>query len=252
MSNRVVHVEEIWSTVVSIDIRTHSASTLKAQDAIADVVQWLKDVDTVFSTFKENSAVSKFRRGELNADELDAGMQDVLARCKRIKEITDGAFDPWAVEGGYDPSGLVKGWAADRAASILATYGYRDCMVNAGGDVAVRGEPELGQPWTIGIQHPDLIDQIYATVDITNGAVATSGQYIRGEHVINPTGEKIITASATVVGNDCATADGLATALLVKGIEGFTWFDRLPGWSAQIVQNNEVTSIGPAFNRVAE
>lgn len=237
---------------MSIDLRLHNTSSLKADAAIAEVVQWLKDVDTVFSTFKSNSAVSKFRRGELAESEFDAGMQDVFARCLRIKEITDGAFDPWAVQGGYDPSGLVKGWAADRAANILASFGFKDCLVNAGGDIAVRGEFEPGKLWTVGIQHPDQFDQIYETVDVTDSAVATSGQYIRGEHVIDPSGGKVINKSATVVGSDCATADGLATALLIKGVAGFAWFDRLPGWSAQVVNGEEVTSIGPAFNRVAE
>lgn len=251
MSNRIVHVEEIWSTVVSIELRLHDASALKADEAIADVVQWLKDVDEVFSTFKSTSAVSRFRRGELLETDFDAGMKDVIQRCARIKEITNGAFDPWAVNGGYDPSGLVKGWAADRAAGILASYGFNDCMVNAGGDIALRGTPEPGQLWSIGLQHPEMIDQIYGTVQISTGAVATSGQYIRGEHVVDPKGKKIQTASATVVGPDCATADGLATALLIEGRKGFEWFDRLPGWSAQIVEAGEVISMGPAFNREA-
>ncbi|MEN9741195.1 MAG: hypothetical protein RIR66_151 [Actinomycetota bacterium] len=247
MSNRAVHVEHIWGTVVSIDVRLHRATSNRTSRAIEEVVHWLHDVDEVFSTFKDQSAVSKFRRGELGPDDLDIGMQDVIKRCQRIKEITGGVFDPWAVDGGFDPSGLVKGWATDRAANILIGYGFSDILINSGGDITVRGEPEPETLWSIGLQHPSLPGQIYSHLQVTDCAIATSGNYERGAHIINPTGGKVLTTSATVIGPDCATADGLATALLVAGQQGFEWFERLPEWSAQIVENETVTSLGEVF-----
>ncbi|MEY4312405.1 MAG: hypothetical protein RLZZ571_1175 [Actinomycetota bacterium] len=247
MSNRAVHVEHIWGTVVSIDLRLHRATSTRTDRAIEEVVHWLHDVDEVFSTYKDQSAVSRFRRGELAPDDLDIGMHDVIKRCQRIKELTGGAFDPWAVEGGFDPSGLVKGWATDRAANILIGYGFNDFLINSGGDITVRGEPEPETLWSIGLQHPNLPGQIYSHVKVTDCAIATSGSYERGAHIINPAGGPVQTASATVIGPDCATADGLATALLVAGQPGFDWFERLPGWSAQIVENETVTSLGEVF-----
>ena len=246
-NNRVVHVEHIWGTVVSIDVRLFRASRKTAETAVQEVVAWLKDVDTVFSTFKTNSVVSQLRDGRLNSDDVDAGVADVIARCERIRDITDGLFDPWAVEGGFDPSGLVKGWAADRAADILSSHGLHDFMINAGGDVAVRGKADVDEQWLIGIQHPYLPGQICESVRVANGAVATSGLYERGEHITSPNNESIKASSATVIGPDCATADALATALLIAGRAGFEWFKKLPNWSALIVDGDTTVSFGPAF-----
>lgn len=248
MSERQVHVEHIWGTVVSIDLRLHRATSTKWQQAIDEVIDWLHDVDEVFSTFKDQSAVSKYRRGQISESDLDEGMRDVIKRCQRVKELTNGTFDPWAVQGGFDPSGLVKGWAADRAAAILQDFGFKDFLINAGGDITVRGEPQPSELWSIGLQHPTKPGQIYAAIKVTDCAVATSGSYERGQHIINPHGGEVQTASATVIGPDCATADGLATALLIDGQAGFKYFDRLPGWCAQIVEGETVTSLGEVFN----
>ena len=245
--NRVVHVEHIWGTVVSIDVRLFRAKRAEAQVAIEEVVQWLKDVDTVFSTFKSDSIISQLRDGRMNIDDVDAGVADVIARCKRIRDLTNGLFDPWSVEGGFDPSGLVKGWAADRAAEILSGHGLRDFMINAGGDVTVRGKAGKDEKWIIGIQHPYLPGQICESVSVANGAVATSGLYERGEHITSPDNSPIKATSATVIGPDCATADALATALLIAGRAGVEWFKKLPNWSGLIVDGDSTVSWGPAF-----
>ena len=243
----MVHVEHIWGTVVSIDVRLFRANRKTAETAVQEVVAWLKDVDTVFSTYKVNSVISQLRDGRLNSDDVDAGVADVIARCERIRDITGGLFDPWAVEGGFDPSGLVKGWAADRAADILASHGLHDFMINAGGDVAVRGKADVDEQWVIGIQHPFLPGQICESVRVANGAVATSGLYERGDHITSPHDEGIKASSATVIGPDCATADALATALLIAGRAGFEWFKKLPNWSAFIVDGDSTIAFGPAF-----
>ena len=130
MRNHKVHVEEIWGTVVTIDVALFRTDVNFVQPAIYEVVQWLKDVDTVFSTYKKDSVVTQLREGRITIDEIDAGVADVISRCTLLKEITEGNFDPWAVPGGFDPSGIVKGWAADRAADILLEHGVPDCLVN--------------------------------------------------------------------------------------------------------------------------
>ena len=247
MSPRKVHVKQIWGTVVSIDTRFHRCAEDNYEVAIAEIDSWLKDVDSVFSTFKSHSAVNMYRRGELEIENFDSGMRDVFNRCQQIKDLTKGLFDPWAVPEGYDPSGLVKGWAADRAANIFVEYGFKDFMINAGGDIITRGQPESDKKWAIGLQHPELPGEIYTSVQTSDNAVATSGIYERGEHIVNPLHQGIKAVSATVIGPDGATADALATALLIAGSDGFTWFDQLPGWSAQVIENQIVTSIGPTF-----
>lgn len=242
---RVVHVEHVWGTVVSIDISTHRTTQRKSSLAIKAVVAWLHHVDEEFSTYRPDSLISNLRAGHIGISETTSDVQQVFARCERLRDITRGVFDPWSVPGGFDPSGLVKGWAADRAAEILESKGCHDFLVNAGGDIATRGEAQPGVPWLIGIQHPLQPGEFHSTVAMTNGAIATSGTYERGQHVIGMTDQSA--ASATVVGPDCATADALATALLIAGEAGLQWFDYLPGWSAQIVIDEEVTSLGPAF-----
>jgi thiamine biosynthesis lipoprotein len=244
--DRFIHVEHVWGTVVSIDVALHRSNQEQVSAAISAVIAMLHDVDEVFSTFKPHSQVSQLRAGALDLVECNADVRDVEARCARIKALTKGAFDPWLVPGGFDPSGMVKGWAADRAADIFSRFGFGDVMIAAGGDVTVRGESEPGLPWVIGLQHPKLPGQIHATVTLHDGAVATSGRYERGDHI---TAQHVISAaSATVVGPDGATADALATALLIAGLDGMSWFDRLPRYSAQVVLEDQVFSRGEAFN----
>lgn len=245
---RAVHVEHVWGTVVSIAVPLHRCEGAAARAGIDQVVAWLHTVDSVFSTYVPDSEISMLRTGRMDRAECSDDVADVMARCEHVRRLSHGRFDPWAVTGGFDPSGLVKGWAADRAAAILARHGALDCMVNAGGDVTVRGNPEPGRDWTIGLQHPELAGQVHGTVSVTDCAVATSGLYERGNHIDSDSG--VSATSATVVGPDGATADGMATALLIEGVAGLDWLTRLPGYSAQVVEAGTVTATGPAFSSV--
>jgi thiamine biosynthesis lipoprotein len=169
-----------------------------------------------------------------------------------VKELTEGAFDPWAVAGGFDPSGLVKGWAADNCAEILLAAGAEHIQVNAAGDLALRGGFTPEQPWSIGVVNPDNRLEILQTFEISDGAIATSGTFERGAHINDPhTGMIAIGAkSATVIGPIGAIADALATALMVAGRDGAVWFTtpELSEYSAWVIDRHEKVawSIGPA------
>jgi thiamine biosynthesis lipoprotein len=83
------------------------------------------------------------------------------------------------VEGGFDPSGLVKGWAADKCANILVAVGAEHVQVNAAGDVALRGgwfdsTVEEVKPWSIGVVNPDNRLEVVKIYEITDGAMATA------------------------------------------------------------------------------
>jgi thiamine biosynthesis lipoprotein len=180
--------------------------------------------------------MSRLRRGELALHDAPPEMAEVLERCAYARRATGGWFDPWAMPGGVDPTGLVKGWAAQRALADLEEAGVAAAMVNAGGDVVVCGQPEPGRPWRVGIRDPDDSSRCLCVVS-TSAAVATSGTYERGAHVLDPhTGRPARGAvAATVAGPDLALADALATGLLAAGATGMTEVVRLPGYSALII-----------------
>ena len=245
---RTQHEIEVWGTVVFIDV----TSSVDMEPAIAQVIQYVRQVDEIFSTYQENSIISQLRRGEVEIGNCPPEVIEVWNLCAFIKELTQGAFDPWAMKGGFDPSGLVKGWAADNCAEILLEAGAEHVQVNAAGDLSLRGGFTPEQPWSIGVVNPDNRLEILQTFEITDGAIATSGTYERGAHISDPhTGMIAIGAkSATVIGPNGAIADALATALMVAGRDGGVWFTtpELSDYSAWVIDRHEnvAWSIGPA------
>ena len=224
-------------TVVSFLLIDAPASSRETLDAACAE---LHRIDELFSTFKPASAVSRLRRRELSRDEFPPDLADVLARCRLASEITGGWFDPWAMPGGVDPSGLVKGWAVERASAILRAGGVHSALINGGGDIACFGTPSDEGQWRIGIRHPWRPDALAAVVECDEGAIATSGTYERGEHLIDPhTGARgAAVASATVIGTDLALADALATALAVAGEALLSCVLELDGYEAHLVDWN--------------
>lgn len=228
--------ESVMGTVVSFDIRPGSLPAADVYVALARARAVLHSVDAVFSTWKPNSPLSRLRRGEIELPDAPAEVAAVLDLCAAVHHASGGWFDPWAMPGGVDPTGLVKGWAGQAALDVLASAGAGAAMVNAGGDVATFGQPEPGRPWLIGIRHPRDPRRIVAVVEAP-GAVATSGTYERGDHIVDPrTGSSCsAVASATVTGPDLAMADGLATALMAAGEGGLVHLASLPGYEALLV-----------------
>lgn len=188
-----------------------------AEEAVQAVYAELRWVDEVFSPYKEGSEVSRVARGELALSEAHPLLQDVAARCERAREATGGLFDATRPDGRWDPSGLVKGWAVERAARHLAAVTGLDWCLNAGGDVAVLSPS--GEPFRVGIEDPLDRTRMAAVVARTGGAVATSGTAARGAHLYDPRTGSPATglASLTVVGASLERADVLATAAFVSG-----------------------------------
>ena len=78
----------------------------------------------------------------------------MLEECRRLRELSRGWFDPWAMPGGVDPTGYVKGWAAQCCLALLAPSGASGILVNAAGDLAAAGHPPGAAAWRIGIAEP--------------------------------------------------------------------------------------------------
>ena len=206
---------------------------------------WLEHVDATFSTYKDDSEISRLDRGELRLQDCSPEVDEVLTRCLELERETRGYFHVRA-GGRLDPSGLVKGWAVAGAAQRLEAAGARRFFINAGGDVATRGGP-----WRIGIRHPLELDQIAAVVAGDDLAVATSGEYERGRHVLDPhTGEPPEgLLSVTIVGADLATADAYATAAFAMGADGPVWTATLDGFEALCITADERVLTTPGFAR---
>jgi FAD:protein FMN transferase len=230
--SRTVHVEHVMGTAVSFDLRgqgDHAA-------ALAEAVAWFHEVDARFSTYRADSEVSRYGRGDLSADDLSPDLREVIAACAALEAVTGGAFA--AVRGDrFDPSGYVKGWSVERAARILRAHGCADWMIDAGGDVLVTSSDAFRAPWRIGVQHPFDRGALATVLQAHDLAVATSGRYERGDHIDDPrTGlPATAAASTTVCGADLALADAFATAAFVLGEEGPAWIAEIPGYECWTV-----------------
>ncbi|MFF4832970.1 FAD:protein FMN transferase [Streptomyces sp. NPDC001315] len=190
-------------------------------DGIADAVfAWLREVDERFSPFKADSEVSRLDRGELSAGEVSPDLAEVLGLCEEYRVATGGAFDVRLPGRGLDPCAMVKGWSVQRAAELLMGAGLARFCLNAGGDVVT-----AGGPWRVGVRHPEIADKLCTVLEITDGAVATSARYERGDHIVDGrTGRPAIgLLSVTVVAPTLTEADAMATAAFAMGEEGIEW-----------------------------
>jgi thiamine biosynthesis lipoprotein len=213
-------VEHVMGIPVGIDVRDDAIDPA----ALDRAFDWLRRVDAAFSTYRADSEVSRLNAGTLALADASPTVRAVLERCSVLRERTRGRFDVRA-RGPLDPSAFVKGWAVEQAARLLADCGARNLCVHAGGDVRVRGERAPGQPWRVGVQHPHRRDCVAAVLRAHDLAVATSGAYERGAHVVDPrTGEPPEgVLSVTVLGPDLGMADAYATAAFAMGADGPEW-----------------------------
>jgi thiamine biosynthesis lipoprotein len=233
-SEQIVDLHQIMGMPILVDVRDDAVD----EDALGAVFEWFQAVDATFSTFEPGSEVSRIARGELRAEDASPNVQEVLVLCEGLRQETDGYFDAYAT-GCFDPSGLVKGWSVDHAAAMLDRAGVENFAVKAGGDIRLVGGARPDSSWRVGIQHPARRDRIAAVVEGHDLAVATSGAYGRGEHVLDPHTRRPPTGilSVTITGPDLATADAYATAAFAMGA------DRAPAWTATLPNGYEAMTI---------
>ena len=196
------------------------------------VFERLSEIDERFSTYKDNSEVSRFIRGEKN---LSRELKKVIKACKDAELATEGYFSAWA-SGKFDPSGYVKGWAISEGSKIIKKAGHQTFCIGIGGDIlAASGSDKI---WRVGIQDPRDKTSIIATIAAKNIAVATSGTSARGLHIISPKTSQPADSilSITVVGPDIIDADVLATAAFAQGEFGLNFIGgQAKGYEALMV-----------------
>jgi len=247
----ITHAEPVMGTVVSFALHPGELPGPAVRAALRAACAVLQDADTVFSTWDPGSPLSRLRRGQPpgpTGNGQPADMAEVLAACQQARDLSGGWFDPWAMPGGYDPTGLVKGWAVGNALRTLHQAGIPAALVNGGGDVAAFGMPAPGRCWRAGIRHPWRTAGLAAVVEV-HGAVATSASYERGAHLVDPrTGQPgCQAASATVTGPSLAQADALATGLAVGGDAALEVISGLAGYQAYLIRPDGSESWTPGL-----
>jgi FAD:protein FMN transferase len=234
-------VRQLMGLPISVDLRDGTRAHAE------QVFSWLHEVDLRFSPFREDSEVSRHGRGELRADEISGDLRHVLSLCDTYEKRSGGAFKARLPGRQLDPNAVVKGWAVQRAATMLREAGLRRFCVNAGGDVVTAGEPTDGKPWRVGIRHPDNGHEISAVLGIRDGAVATSAAYERGHHIMDGrTGLPALgLLSMTVYASDLTTADATATAAFAMGGDGPEWAAAQPGCLVHAVDTRYRVVVSP-------
>lgn len=243
------HVEHVMGMPISLALRGRHTTDEAAHTAWADVMASLRDADRVFSTYRPDSFVSRLGRGELDIIGCPPELCEVLALGEQAEEESAGAFRVWreGPDGAivFDPSGVVKGWATERAAVHLESLPGTDFCLSAGGDLLCRTLDADAPPWRIGIEDPRDPQRIIAVVPVRTGAVATSGTAHRGEHIVDArTGlPPAAVASVTVVAASLTRADIDATAAYAQGPNAADWLRDRPIHSGLVVWQDGSTTV---------
>jgi thiamine biosynthesis lipoprotein len=219
-------VEHIMGLPILLDVRDDAPD----ESALEAAFDLFRDVDARFSPYRADSEISRLNRGELALAAAHPDVRAVLERCEELRRATHGYFDVRAAStAALDPSGLVKGWSVDRAATLLDGAGLRHYAISAGGDVLLRGSGWPDERWLVGIQHPTIRDRVAKVVD---------------PHTRRPPRGVL---SVTITGPDLATADAFATAAFAMGEAGPSWTARLVGYEALTILADGRVLATPGF-----
>lgn len=237
--------------MMGMPITVEVVDTTCTQAVLDDVFSYFEYVDNTFSTYKDNSEISRINQKRLSLSEASADMRTIFAWAEETKQATNGYFDI-VRSGQYDPSGLVKGWAIYNAAERLRGRGFQNYYVDAGGDIQAAGQNSHGQNWRIGIRNPFNMREIIKVLSITDCGVATSGTYVRGRHIYNPKSAaelKTDVVSLTVIGPNIYEADRFATAAFAMGDGGIRFIQSLDGFEGYQVDEDGLAIYTSGFER---
>ena len=270
-----------------------------AEQRIDEAIEEIRRIERLLTTFSDDSQVNAINRAAgIEPVKVDKEVFDLIARSKRISDVTQGAFD--ISYGSVDKSlwnfdqsmqslpdaetarklvrlinyrniilddqqhtvflkekgmrigfgGIGKGYAAERAKMILRQNAVSSGIVNAAGDLVAWGTQANGKPWTIGIADPNAVQHAFSSLDITDMAIATSGNYekfvmIDGKkysHTIDPkTGLPIRgIKSVTIICPNAEIADALATPVMIMGVKvGMGMINQMKGVACIIIDDDD-------------
>lgn len=236
----------IMGMPVTVSIVDHGAD----KEDLQEIFEYFKYVDKKFSTYKKGSEISQINSGKLVKKDYSLDMKRVIRLSESTKKDTNGFFDIFH-NGKYDPSGLVKGWAIYNASMILKKKGFRNFYLEAGGDIEAVGKNEKGRSWGIGIRNPFNYSEIVKVLKLSNKGVATSGSYLRGDHIYNPMDKQIIEdiVSLTVIGPSVYEADRYATAAFAMGKSGIGFIERQPQLEGYMIDCTGIATMTSGFEK---
>jgi thiamine biosynthesis lipoprotein len=177
-------------------------------------------------------------------------MRKILRLCEETKKETGGYFDI-NLNGKLDPSGIVKGYAIWQGSQMLKNKGYENFYIEIAGDIQTSGKNEKKESWKVGIQNPFNLKEIVKVLKISNKGIATSGNYQRGKHILNPK-TKIAAdeiASITVIGSNVYEADRFATAAFAMGERGIEFIEKLKGLEGYMIKRDRKAVMTSGFER---
>jgi len=242
-------VEQIMGMPISLALRGRHAHDERGEAAWQAALEILHEADRMFSTYRNDSVVSRLARHELSPEKCPEEVRQVLALGELAREQSGGAFDVRRADVGggtiFDPSGVVKGWAVDRAVRAFDGLADTDVCLSAGGDLVCRTAMAGSPGWRIGVEHPHDPARIVAVVPVRNGAVATSGLAHRGAHIVDARSGRTPAgvASVTVVGPDLVWADIDATVAFALGGDALDWLRRRRRQSGLVVWADGSTAL---------
>ncbi len=233
---------------VSVEIIDASADI----SSLDEVFSYFEYIDATFSTYKDMSEITLINKGHIQPSDYSEDMKTVFVLSEETKIKTNGYFDITTPKGIYDPSGLVKGWAIFNASHILDKKGFKNYYIDAGGDIQVCGKNSLGKLWAVGIKNPFNEKEIIKVIYVQNEGVATSGTYIRGQHIYNPKKREAYIAdvvSLTVIGPNIYEADRFATAAFAMGRKGINFIEGLNGFEGYMIDNKGIATKTRGFEK---
>ena len=236
--------------IMGMPITVEIVGASATDDVFAAVFDYFVSVDERFSTYKETSEITKINNGLIGEADYSEDMKLVFALSEETKRLTHGYFDIRGRDGKIDPSGLVKGWSIYHAARILKKKGCRNFFIDAGGDIEAFGKNERGEVWNVGIRNPFNEKEIVKVVYLKDQGIATSGTYIRGQHIYDPFAkDRLITnvVSLTVIGPNVYEADRFATAAFAMGKAGISFIEQLPGFEGYMIDKDGIATMTSNF-----
>ena len=281
-----------------VDIEVRDLDSRDANRAITAAFQEVQRIHREFSPFNKSGPVWQANHGTTETVAVSQELHDLLLVCDAIHKKTNGAFDPamealfqiWRVRDKKTPiptdtevtaalalsgwlriglsdrleitrhpgveisfGAIAKGYAVDRMAAKLKEAGVENALVNAGGEIRT-----LGKGWVVGIQHPSIPEALVRKINLSDRAVATSGDYEqyledkgkRYHHILDPVTGYPATgcSSVTVIAESCIEADAYATGMFVMGPKrGLDLANRIPGLEAMVIDGSGTVFYSKGF-----